>query len=38
MLILDYTMMRKLVLKNKLKEVRIERKISKQELADMVGV
>ncbi len=27
-----------LVLKNKLKEVRAERKISQQELADMVGV
>ena len=28
----------KLVLKNKLKEVRIERKMSQQELADLVGV
>ena len=31
-------MKEKLVLKNKLKEIRTERKISQQELADMVGV
>ena len=31
-------MKNKLVLKNKLKEVRAERKMSQQELADLVGV
>ena len=31
-------MKKELVLKNKLKEVRAKRKISQQELADMVGV
>ena len=31
-------MKEKLVLKNKLKEIRAKRKISQQELADMVGV
>ena len=31
-------MKNKLVLKNRLKEVRAEKKISQQELADMVGV
>lgn len=31
-------MKKELILKNKLKEVRAERKISQQELADMVGV
>lgn len=31
-------MKKELVLKNKLKEVRNEKKISQQELADMVGV
>lgn len=31
-------MKNELVLKNKLKEVRSERKLSQQELADMVGV
>lgn len=31
-------MKKELVLKNRLKEVRAERKISQQELADMVGV
>ena len=31
-------MKKELILKNRLKEVRAERKISQQELADMVGV
>ena len=31
-------MKKELVLKNKLKEIRTKRKISQQELADMVGV
>ena len=31
-------MKKELILKNKLKEVRSEKKISQQELADMVGV
>ena len=31
-------MRKELVLKNKLKEIRAEKKISQQELADMVGV
>ena len=31
-------MKKELILKNKLKEVRAERKISQQELADIVGV
>ncbi|MCR5185750.1 MAG: helix-turn-helix transcriptional regulator [Clostridia bacterium] len=31
-------MKKKLILKNRLKEIRAEKKISQQELADMVGV
>ena len=31
-------MKKELILKNKLKEIRTEKKISQQELADMVGV
>ena len=34
----DIIMKKELVLKNKLKEIRKERNISQQELADMVGV